>query len=588
MRTVEKNVSKTSSEYAAWLKRYGTPSSDDLVRMADEAAEWREPPIISIVLPVFNPRPAFLREALDSVLAQCYPHWRLCIADDASTDSAVRSQLESYAARDTRIHVCFREQNEGICHASNTALGMCEGILTGFLDHDDVLAPDALYHVAADWLAHPDMAFVYTDMDHLDARGCRYAPYFKSSWNEELLLAQNYLCHLVVYRTDLLRSVGGFRPGFEGSQDHDLALRCAAQCCKEQIRHIPRILYHWRNFEGSETVSDSQRERCDASRRKCVEEYLKAKNIPAEISAGVWGFNKVLYAVPPSLPRVTCIVPARDHADKTAVCLESVLQRSTYPNLDIILVDNGSTEKAAVSLCREYATHRNVDVIHWNKPFNFSEINNMAALRASGEFLVLLNNDTEIITPDWVEVMLGYAAQAHVGAVGPKLLYPDDTIQHAGIVMLGAEQIARESFKRRPYGSEEYFALAQTARWVCAVTGACLMVEKRKFLEVGGLEERLAVTFNDVDFCCKLHEAGYRNLYTPYAILRHYEFTSRGAVEDTPEKQQRAHLENIYMRKRWRMLDVDPFYSIHFSRKSDTYRIIHPDEDYITTWKSRN
>lgn len=581
-------MNKTSPEYAAWLERYGTSAPSELARLASEARSWTDAPVISLIMPVFNPRPSFLQAALDSVLAQCYPHWQLCIADDASTDPCVKDMLKEYAARDARIEVCWREVNGGICLASNTALEKCSGTLTGFLDHDDTLEPDALFHVAADLRAHPDLAFLYTDMDHLDAEGNRYDPYFKSAWNEELLLAQNYLCHLAVYRTELLREVGGLRQGFEGSQDHDLALRCAARCQAGQIRHIPRILYHWRHFDGSETVSDSQRERCDAARRQCVRDYLDTRKISAEISPGVWGFNRVEYAVPPSQPAVTCIVPARNHAEKTRVCLESVLRRSTYPNVDIILVDNGSTEEDARSLCREYAGHPRVEVIHWDRPFNFSEINNMAAARARGDFLVLLNNDTEVVSPNWVEILLGYAAQAHVGAVGPKLLYPDDTIQHAGIVMLGTGHIAREAFKRRAGDSDEYFALAQTARWVTSVTGACLMVEKRKFEEVGGLEERLAVTFNDVDFCCKLHEAGYRNIYTPYAVLRHYEFTSRGAVEDTPEKQQRAHLENVYMRERWRMLDNDPFYSIHFSRTDDTYKIILPEEEYIFPWESRN
>lgn len=579
-------MSKTSPEYAEWLDTHGRLEPSALAAMAAEAGGWANPPVISLLMPVYNPNLPFLREALDSVLAQCYPFWQLCIADDASTDPAVRPLLEGYARRDARVQLYFRTHNGGICHASNTALSMCEGAFTGFLDQDDVLEPDALYQVAAEIRAHPDAAFVYTDMDHLDAEGNRYAPYFKGQWNEELLLAQNYICHLAVYETALLYRVGGLRPGFEGSQDHDLALRCAALCREGQIRHIPHVLYHWRHFDGSGAVSDTQRERCEAARKQCVREYLAGKGIEAEISPGVWGFNQVLYTIPSSLPRVTCIVPARNHADVTARCLESVLHRSTYANFDIILVDNASTEETALALCREYAAHPQVEVIHWDKAFNFSEINNMAVKRASGELLVLLNNDTEVVSPNWMEIMAGYAIQAHVGAVGPKLLYPDDTIQHAGVVMLGTGQIAREAFKRRPCDSEEYFALAQTARWVCAVTGACLMVEKRKFQEVGGLEESLAITFNDIDFCCKLHEAGYHNVYSPYAILRHYEFTSRGAVEDTLEKQQRAHRENVYMRNRWQALDIDPFYSVHFSRDDDTYQIIHPGETYIAAWKT--
>ncbi|WP_346773716.1 glycosyltransferase [Desulfovibrio sp. ZJ200] len=281
-----------------------------------------------------------------------------------------------------------------------------------------------------------------------------------------------------------------------------------------------------------------------------------------------------------------CIVLARDHAPVTDRCLESVLHRSLYRALDLILVDNGSTKEDAWVLCNAYDGHPQVSVIHWDWPFNFSKINNMAAERTRGELLVFLNNDAKVITPDWVEILAGYALQPRIGAVAPKLLYPDGSIQHAGVVMLGTAHIVREAFKGRPDDSEEYFARTQAAHWVCVVTSVCLMVEKHKFLESGGLEERLAVTFNDIDFCCWLYEAGYRNVYTPYAILRHHEFTSRSAVEDTPEKQLRAHKENSYMRDRWVALAVDPFYSIHFSRQEDTYRIIRPNEGSVTAWSA--
>lgn len=549
--------------YYQWQKKFEKLNEKSIADILLKINGMSNPPLISVLMPVYNPRPEFLQDAIDSVKAQLYPYWQLCIADDASTNPEIRKILAE--EKDERIKVTFRKDNGNICAASNSALELCEGDYIALMDHDDKLPETALYYVAREIEKWPEAKIIYSDEDGIDEEGERIRPMFKGDWNEPLLLAQNYINHLTVYKADLLKKAG-FRKGFEGSQDHDLLLRCSGNLNEEEIRHIPRILYHWRQFKKGNSFSESYETRCELSRRQAVRDYLEAKGLKAKVARGKAGFNRISF-IPDKWPLVTCIVPARNHAGLSKRCLESLLLETDYPNLEIIFVDNGSDEAEAIALAREYENHDKVRVIHWNKPFNYSEINNMAAREAAGEILGLINNDISVIQSDWLKQLAGFAALPETGAVGPMLLYPNDTIQHAGVVRgiggIAAHQACRESCE-----TDLLYYRMHLCRWVMAVTGACLLVNKEKFFEVGGLDEQnLKVAFNDVDLCFKLHEKGYRNIYAGNVRLYHLESPSRKS-DELPENIKRFEKETNYLKEKWyNELKYDPFYSPWFNRR---------------------
>ena len=569
--------SMQTSEYSEWQDRFEKLTPQDLSAIRKQIQNLQNPPLLSVLMPVYNIDPNLLRQAIDSVRNQIYPYWELCIADDASPNPEIKTLLQDYSRIDSRIHVIFRTENGNISAASNSALELCTGEYTAFMDHDDVLPETALYFVAMEILQHPEAMLLYSDEDKLSRQEERYDPYFKPDWNEPLLLAQNYFRHLGVYRTSLLREIGGFRSGYEGSQDHDLVLRCILKIQPDQIRHIPRILYHWRQYEESGSFSDKTLEQCEKVRRQAVADYLEAKGSDATVSRGWLGFNKITYKLK-ELPLVTCIIPARNHAELTRTCLDGLLHNTDYASLEVILVDNDSTDEDAIQLCRVFREHPKVRVISWDKPFNYSEINNMAAREARGDILALLNNDIKVIHADWLQRLVTYARQPDTGAVGPKLLYANGTIQHAGVIrgMLGcAAHLCREL----PRDSSALFGQLQLPLWVTVVTGACLILRKELFFQVGGFDEAaLKVAFNDVDLCLKLHERGYHNTYVGDVELYHLESVSRG-YEDTPEKQARNYQEVSTIQERWReQLLWDPFYSAHYSRAYTTPTLLRTHE----------
>jgi O-antigen biosynthesis protein len=572
--------------YNSWIARYDTISAEEREAMFAEMTSWQAAPVISVLMPVYNPRPEHLAAAIASVCDQIYPHWELCIADDACTDAAVLTVLEGALQKDSRIRVKRRTTNGHICAASNTALDMARGTFVALMDHDDILPAHALFHVAREIVACPEAAIIYSDEDQLGPDGKRYSPHFKPDWNEELLLAQNYINHLGVYRTALVRESGGFREGFEGSQDHDLVLRCALRSREEHIRHIPRILYHWRQFGGSRSFSDTYLARCEAARVRAVSDYLAAKGIKAKVERGFSGFTRVRYSLPHPRPLVSLIVPTRDQAGLTRQCLNGLLQRTDYEPLEILLVDNGSTEKDSLALCEEVAQDARVRVLRYPHKFNYSAINNFAVRRAAGEIIGLINNDIDVIEPHWLQEMVAHAVRSHVGAVGAKLLYPDGTIQHAGTIC-GLGGPAAHAFRRLPADSSRQFGRAQLAQWISAVTAACLVVERRKYEAVGGLNETgLPVAFNDVDLCLKLLHAGLKNVYTPYASLYHLESVSRGA-DATPEKQARFQGEVEFMLRTWgQFLSRDPFYNPNLTCCGSSHNLLARHETpHMPPWE---
>ncbi|MCR6625249.1 MAG: glycosyltransferase family 2 protein [Pseudoxanthomonas sp.] len=563
-----------SGGYLSWLDHFDPLNGTGLEQARMLAGQYANGPLISVVLPVYNTPLALLKRCIDSVRGQTYRNWELCIADDASPDPRIADCLKAYARQDARIKVTVRESNGHISEATNTALAMVTGSHVAFLDHDDELSADALHQVVLALAEHPQARLLYSDEDKIDEAGRRFEPHFKPGWNPELLRSQNYICHLLVVETLLLAQVGVLRPGFEGSQDHDLVLRCTEVLAPEQICHIPKVLYHWRAIEGSTALGGDQKSYAAEAGRRAVQEHLQRIGRSGTVEVVSPG----CYRTRPALartPRVSIIVPTRDRADLLSVCVRSVMEKTDYPDFEVVVVDNGSVDAATRALLRELRQTPRIRVLDYPVPFNFSAIVNHGAREATGDVLCLLNNDTEVIDPSWLTELVSRATQRDAGAVGAMLYYPDDTIQHAGVV-LGLGGVAGHVYTRMGRGAPGYMARAWVAQNMSAVTAACLAVRRSVFEEVGGFDEALPVAFNDIDFCLRLLECGYRNVWTPYAELYHYESASRGS-EDSPAKQERFAAEVHAMKWRWgAVLHDDPAYNPNLTLDRGDYGLAFP------------
>ncbi len=530
--------------YAQWLMQY-----DRRGAQAAELAALKFRPLFSIVMPTYNADVTWLRACVESVRAQAYPDWELCIADDASTSPAALEYLKTLPALDARIKVVFRPSNGHISVASNTALALARGEYIALLDHDDELHPRALLEVAKALNDKPELKALYSDEDKMDLQGLRSDPYFKPGWDRQLILGQNFFSHLGVYQTELVRQVGGFRKGFEGSQDHDLILRCIEHLRDDEIGHIPKVLYHWRMVPGSTSVSLGEKSYAAQAGRRAVQEYLERQRENARVSILESGYYRIQYALPASLPKISLIVPTRDKAELLRLSIRSILDKTRYPDYEIIVVDNGSIEPETRALFAELQQDARVRVLSYPYPFNYSAINNFAVRHARGNVLGLVNNDIEVISPDWLEEMLAYACKPKIGAVGCMLLYPDEHIQHAG-VLIGLHGVAGHPYSRMPRHFGGQMGRALLVQRFSAVTAACLLVRREVYERVGGLDEGLKVAFNDVDFCLRVQQAGYRNVWTPHAVMYHHESATRGA-DDNPEKKARMSSEIAFMQARW-------------------------------------
>jgi glycosyltransferase involved in cell wall biosynthesis len=564
-------------DYQAWIKRYDTLRAVDRRAIKTRIAALSNPPLLSILMPVYNPSAAHLRAAIDSVRSQLYSNWELCIADDASTEPHVRPILERYEKRDRRIKVHYREQNGGIAAASNDALRLTTGDFVALLDDDDILAPAALYFVACEIEAHPESQLIYSDEDKIDIIGRRGNAHFKPDWNSTLFLAQNFFSHLGVFRGELIRKVE-FRSGFEGSQDYDLVLRCIEKVTADEIRHIPRILYHWRMSEKSAALNFEAKPHARAAAIKAVTEHLARREIAADVtSSGDEDFRRIRYLLPDEKPSVSILIPTRDLLEHLRPCVESILETTKYPNFELVVIDNDSKDPELLGwLTRIAAAESRVRVLRFPGEFNFGGLNNFGVQQVESEFVALLNNDLTVISPDWLEEMVSQSLPADVGAVGARLLYPDGRIQHAGVI-LGGGGVAAHAHKGLPRTNHGYFSRAILAQELSAVTAACMLVKRAAYLKVGGFDaEHLKVAFNDVDFCLRLRRAGYRIIYTPYAEFYHHESASRG-LEDTVRKNRRFEDEIRFMRERWsETLTHDPAYNLNLSLASADFTLAFP------------
>lgn len=567
--------------YGEWIDRYDTLTDGDRARMSADIARLSEPPLISVLLPVYNTPETLLRQAIDSVRRQIYPHWELCIADDASTQPHVRRVLADYEELDERIRVVYRESNGHIAAASNSALELARGSFVALLDHDDELAEKALAVVALAIAEQPDVELIYSDEDGLDDDGERVNPHFKPDWSPDLLLSYNFVGHLMVIRAATVRAVGGFRSAFAGSQDYDLVLRVSEHAGPERIRHIPEVLYHWRSVEGSVKRSGSAKSYAHENARAAIREHLQRCGVAATVTQGYRDFHRVVYEIPEPRPLVSIIIGTRDRADLLRTTMRGVLERTNYAPIEVVIVDNQSTESETHRLFEELRRDPRVTIIPFDAPFNFSAINNAGVAASRGEIVLLLNNDVDVIEPGWLTELVSHACRPEVGAVGCKLYFGDGRIQHAGIT-LGIGGTAGHAFRKYPHDAPGYANRAMVIGNYSAVTGACLAVRRAVFDEVGGLdEEHLPIAFNDIDFCLRVGERGYRTVWTPHAELFHLESASRGS-DVAPQRKERFERERALFAWRWQsVLERDPYYNLNLTIGREDFAIAFPRREML-------
>lgn len=584
--------------YAPWFEKYKA-GEEELARQAKQEQKFAYRPLISVVVPCYQTPENYLRQMLDSVRLQSYSNWQLCLADATPSDQ-VAKLVENYCRQysETRILYHHLQKNQGIAGNTNAGLSMAQGEWIGLLDHDDLLAPNALYEMAALMNQEPQMEVIYSDEDQVEEtrHGLEHKkPHFKPDFSPDLLRSNNYITHFFCVKCSVVEQTGGLRTEFEGAQDYDFILRCTEAAKK--VGHVPKVLYHWRVHSNSTADNPLSKKYAYEAGQRALQEHLKRVGQPGEVSQLMhFGFYRVKYPVKGN-PLVSILIPNKDQADTLRRCIES-LMKSSWQNYEIIIVENNSQEAETFQYYQELCTELGVDcsklpenqaqevygqgrlpggqsvrVVVWESGFNYSAINNFGASYAQGEYLVLLNNDIEIITENWLEEMLGNCQRPEVGIVGARLYYPDQTIQHAGIV-LGIDGIAANMFPGLRRGQEGYYHKAAIQLNYSAVTAACLMVSRQIYQKVQGLEEQLAVAFNDLDFCLRVCREGYLVVYDPFVEAYHYESKSRGE-EDTKEKVYRFGEEIEFIRTRW--IDLlkrgDPYYNPNFSLKKCNYAL---------------
>ncbi|MGZ5053641.1 MAG: glycosyltransferase [Methylobacter sp.] len=563
------------NDYAEWVRRYDTLTDNTRAAMRLSIDAFDNKPVISVIMPTYNPKSEWLIEAIESVRKQIYTHWELCIADDASTNKSIRPILERYAKEDSRIKIVFREKNGHISEASNSALELANGTWLALLDHDDLLPEHALFWVADAINKNPDVRLIYSDEDKIDEAGKRFGPYFKCDWNLDLFYSHNLYSHLGAYQASLVSDIGGFRKGFEGSQDYDLALRCIERVNRSAIYHIPRVLYHWRVHAESTALKADAKPYAMIAGERAINDHFQRLGISAKATLVGHGY-RVQYALPKLLPMVSLIIPTRNAYQLIYQCIESIRNKTTYQNYEILIVDNGSDDSKTLKYFKSLESDPQIRILRDDGPFNYSALNNAAVKEAKGELIGLINNDIEVISPDWLSEMVSQALRNEVGAVGARLWYPDNTLQHGGL-LLGVGGIANSSHRKFARNQPDYFSRSNLIQSFSAVTAACLVIKKSIYEEIGGLNEiDLQVAFNDVDFCLRVRESGYCNIWTPYAELYHHESATRG-FEDNPEKQIRFAKEVEYMKQRWGdLLLNDPAYSPNLSLNEEDFSLAWP------------
>ena len=555
--------------YGPWREQY-CAKEEDLARQKNHKFSYC--PKISVVVPAYRTPEIFLRQMIESLEKQSYENWELVIGNASPEDETMARILKEYTGKDPRVKNVPIPENIGIAENTNAALAAAAGNFVGFMDHDDLLAPDALFEIAIRLEKDPSIDAFYTDEDKVRTDLSEYfQPHFKPDFNIDLLRSNNYITHFFVVRTNLIRQVGGFRREYDGAQDYDFIFRCTEAA--KHICHIPEVLYHWRTHQASTADNPASKMYAFDAGKRAIEAHLKRQGVEGTVShTKDLGFYQVEYPVQGN-PLVSILIPNKDQKDTLKQCLDSVFSKTAYANYEVIIIENNSQEKETWEYYEELKQRDNVKIVTWESGFNYSAINNFGEKSSSGEYLLFLNNDVEVINPHWMEELLGNCQRKEVGIVGAKLYYPDDTIQHAGTI-IGIGGIAGHAFLNMPRSRSGYLHKASLQMDLSAVTAACMMMKRSVFESLGGFEEKLAVAFNDVDLCLRCVKAGYLVVYNPKVELYHYESKSRGS-EDSEEKVRRFQQEIEFMRTRW--IDLlkqgDPYYNKNLTLSKWNYSL---------------
>lgn len=526
--------------------------------------DFKYNPLISIIIPVYNAEPSYLEECITSALNQTYKNFEVCISDDKSTNKETLNILKKYENNE-KIKIKYRKENGMISKNMNSALELASGEFVGFLDNDDLLDENALYYIVKELNKNNKLDLIYTDEDKITEKGKFCEPNFKPDYSPDTLLSMNYICHFTVIRKNILDKIGTFDSKYDGAQDYDLFLRITETT--DSISHISRILYHWRKTKTSTSAESNNKNYARIAGKKALKDALKRRKITANVILDTkTPFYLIDYTFTKE-PKVAIVIPTKDNKDILEKCIDSIYEKTIYKNYEIVVVDNNSSEKETLDYLQKIKKeHDNITIMQDKGNFNYSRINNNAIKKTNCDYILLLNNDTEIITKGWLTTMVGYAMQKHIGCVGAKLLYPDSTVQHAGVI-LGLGGVASHAYIGVDRNELGYLGRLAVPYNYSANTAACLLVSRKKFDEVGGLEEKLQVAYNDIDFNIKLLEKGYYNVFLPQVELFHYESKSRG-YDTTPEKKKRFEQEEKFMNNKWKdHINNDRFYNRAFSKK---------------------
>jgi len=565
-------------EYEDWVSKYDSITEKDIEIMHEKLSEFSVKPLFSIILPVYNTDATLLKDVINSILSQTYPFFELCIADDASPNENVRKIIEAEAEQDERIKYIFRTENGHISQCSNSALSLATGDFVVLVDHDDLIPKHALWVIAHYINNYPDKKIFFSDEDKIDEDGKRQDPYFKGSFDQYLLYGHNLVSHLGVYELNLVKSIGGFRKGFEGSQDYDLILRCFEHCGADKIMHIPHVLYHWRMVPGSTAISANQKNYAIIAAENALNEHFRRTNLPfvstngraaGNTSIGVNKNDKL------KEPLISIIIPTRDGGEYLRKCIDSIDIQTN--NVELIIIDNGSTDLSTLRYIEQLNFSRKAITLRYPHEFNFSKINNFGAENAKGEILCFLNDDTEVLSSNWLSRARTLLNIHSVGIVGARLLYPDATVQHFGIYIgLGPHKVAGTPHVGLDATDPGYFSKAFLTQQFSAVTAACMFIRKQDFLKVGGFEPQLRVAYNDVDLCLKIRCCGLQVVCDADIELIHKESKTRGA-DTTPERRARLDQEAQWMREKWKdILDTDPFFNSNFDNERNGFSLSFP------------
>ena len=596
---IKENRKSNQEQYKIWMKKNDLTESDIQIQ---KEYQFRFAPKISIVVPMYNTDEKFFKELIDSLEKQTYSNWELCLADGSET---LNKKLKQYYENNPKIKYKFLNNNNGISENTNSAIDMAIGNYIGFVDHDDLLSPDALFEVVKVINENSNVDFIYTDEDKIDENYERFEPYFKPDYSPETLECNNYITHFVVVKKELIDKVGKLNSKFNGAQDFDFVLR--ATKASQKVVHISKILYHWRVHKSSTAnVADSKPYAYEAG-MLAAKAHIERTGRNGKVTDGqdVPGIYKIQYDIKGN-PKVSILIPNKDNIDLLKKCINSILKLTTYSNYEIIIIENNSEEKETFYYYNELVKNAKIKILNFNQntildsngekqleniidkgdnsvtsnlekmsnKFNYSALINFGVKNCSGEFILQLNNDTQLLTQNWLELMIGYAQNKEIGAIGARLYYEDKTIQHAGIIV-GLSGIAGNMLVNLPYGKHAYFGREAATRNVSAVTGACLFCRRELYQEVGYMDEKdFKVAFNDVDFCLKLLEKGYRNIYNPYVELIHFESKTRG-YEYTKQQEERFEFEANNFKNKWKVFleKGDPYYNKNFTLETCNFDI---------------